>query len=303
MSERVLGVGYTIRSDDDFDFKKLTPSLHEADRLGVDFVELPLYALDVIAGGRIIASKLRSVKNIAADRPYRYTVHGPLGVNLMDIAERLPLHKSVMQVSLEAAAELGAVHYVLHGGFIDAQRQNEAASLHAQQRDILSEFGPIAESLGITIAVENLFTYDKARTTALPSQLARDIEVINHPNIRACLDFSHGFINSTLHSADFVTEAKALAPFAKHLHIHDSFGRLQNLPTYTRSERVAFGLGDLHLPIGWGAIQWDELMTSLNFHTGVILNLELMGAYWSELDACVASLRRLETLVRERPAS
>ncbi|MDZ4791063.1 MAG: sugar phosphate isomerase/epimerase [Hyphomicrobiales bacterium] len=303
MSERVLGVGYTVRSDDDFDFKKLTSSLHEADRLGVDFLELPLYALDVTAGGRIVASKLRAVKNIAADRSYRYTVHGPLGVNLMDIAERLPLHKSVMQVSLEAAAELGAVHYVLHSGFIDAPRQNDAASLHAQQRDILSEFAPIAESLGIIITIENLFTYDKTRTTALPSQLARDIEAINHPNIHACLDFSHGFINSTLHGADFVAEAKALAPYAKHLHIHDSFGRLQNIPIYTRSERVAFGLGDLHLPIGWGAIPWDDLMTSLDFPQGLVMNLELAPPYWSELETSVASLRRLETLVRERTAS
>ncbi len=303
MSKRVLGIGYSIRSDDDFDFKKLTPSLHEADRLGVDFIELPLFTLDIIADGRIIPSKLKAVKAIAADRPYRYTAHGHISINLMDIAERMPLHKSMLQVSLEVAGELGAVHYVLHGGFIEAYRAGEADALHAQQRDILAEFAPIAASYGVIITVENLFTYDMSKTTALPSQLARDIEAINHPNVKACLDFSHGFINSTLHAADLSEEAGLLAPHARHLHIHDSFGRLQTMPTVSRAERVAFGLGDLHLPIGWGAVPWDDLMNSLTFPDGIIMNLELAPPYWSELESNVAALRRLEQLVRSRSAS
>lgn len=300
MTDRVLGVGYSVRSEDDFDFQKLAPALNEAEKLGVDFIELPIFAMDLIAGERIVPQKLRALKQLVANRPYRYTVHGPLSVNLMDIPERLPLHKSLFKVAMEVAAELGAVHYVLHGGIVEAARADQAEGLFTQQRDILMEFGPIAASLGFVVTVENLFTYNHAKTTALPSRLAREIEAVNHPNIAACLDFSHAFINSTLHGADFLAEAAALAPHAPHLHIHDSFGRLQNIPTVTRAERLAFGLGDLHLPIGWGAIPWDELMTSLNFPAGVVLNLELPAPYGSELGACVTSLRRLEQLLRAR---
>ncbi len=303
MSERVLGIGYALRSDDDFDFKKLTPALFEADRLAVDFVELPLFAMDIIAGGRIIPSKMKAIKGIAADRPYRYTAHGHISVNLMDVPERLALHTALLAVSLEAAAELGAVHYVMHGGVIDASRAGEADALRAQQRDILAEFAPIAAAHGITIVVENLYTHNPARTTALPSQVALDIELISHPNVKACLDFSHGFINCTKHGVDLAAEAKQLAPHAKHLHIHDSFGRLESMPTVSRAERLAYGMGDLHLPIGWGSIPWDELMTSLHFADGAILMLELSHAYWSELEPTVEALRRLEKLVRERIAT
>jgi hypothetical protein len=29
---------------------------------------------------------------------------------------------------------------------------------------------------------------------------------------------------------------------------------------YTTSERIAFGQGDLHLPMGWGDIPWAEIL-------------------------------------------
>ncbi|MDX2263769.1 MAG: TIM barrel protein [Hyphomicrobiales bacterium] len=302
MQQRVLGVGYSLRSDDDYDFKKLTDALAEAERLRPDFIELPLFSLDVIAGAAVLPARMRLLKSITADRPFRYTVHGPLAVNLMDAPERLPQHMAVLKAALDAAAELGAVHYIHHGGLVEAARAPQMDALYAQQRDALAEVAPIAAAAGLVITVENLFTYDMARTTALPSRLAAEIAAIGHPNIRACLDFSHGFINSTLHGADFGAEAAALSPLAKHLHIHDSFGRLTAAPTYSRAERVAYGYGDLHLPIGLGAIPWRELMTGLSFPDGLVLNLELAPPYWSELPACMAALREMEETLRARNA-
>jgi sugar phosphate isomerase/epimerase len=300
MGGRVLGVGYSIRSEDDFDFRKLIAALHEAEGAGVDFVELPLYALDVIAGGRIIAPKLQAVKEITADRPYRYTAHGPLAINLMDAPSRLPLHKTVLKASLEAAAELGAAHYIHHGGIVDTRHSPNVENLYAQQRHALAEAGDIAATLGLIITVENLFTHDAGKLTAPPSRLAQEIAAINHPNVRACLDFSHGWINSTATGLDFSAEARALAPFAKHLHVHDSFGQPQSIQTYARAEKLAFGVGDLHLPIGLGAIPWDEMMR-LPLPDGVIINLELSPPYWSQLGECITALRRLQQ-VAENPA-
>lgn len=293
MARHVRGIGYSLRSSDNFQLDDLARDLDEAEALGVDFVELPLYQFRIIAGGRIIRPELEKLKALCAGRPFGYTMHGALGINFLDVPERLELHRDVLKASLEVSAAIGARHYVLHGGILDARDKDEAEARYAQQRKALAEFGDTAQSHGLVICVENLFTYHHHEIAALPSRLAREIASIGHPCIAACLDFSHGYINSTLHGADFMAEAKALAPHAKHLHIHDSFGKPQTFKTYSRAERMAYGLGDLHLPIGWGAIPWDAIMTGFDFPAGVILNLELPPPFWGELPGCLAAVRRM----------
>jgi sugar phosphate isomerase/epimerase len=293
MANNVLGVGYTLVSEDDYGLRTLGNRLDEAEKLGMDFVEIPLWALDVIAGGKILAGRLKTVKSMLAGRGLRYTIHGPLAINFMDVPERLERHKEVLRVSLDASAELEGLHYVLHSGIHAAGGQAETDRLHAQQRDLISGFGEQAAGLGLIIVVENLFVEQAPRATALPSRLAREIAAIAHPNVWACLDFSHGFIYSTAKGANFEAEVAALAPFARHLHIHDSFGQPAVTPTYHRGERLAYGEGDLHLPPGLGGIPWDELMQRLEFPGGVVFNLELAPPYWADLESAVATTRRL----------
>jgi len=293
MTRHVRGIGYSLRSSDAFQLEDLARDLDEAEAHRVDFVELPLYQMRIIAGGRIIRPELDRLKALCAGRPYGYTIHGPLGINFLDEPDRLAVHEEVLKLSLDISASLGASHYILHSGILDARDKDEMEARYGQQREALARFGEIAKAYGIIICVENLFTYTHNQIAALPSRLAQEIAAIGHPNIAACLDFSHGFINSTLHGADFFAETMALAPHARHLHIHDSFGRPQTLKTYSRAERMAYGLGDLHLPIGWGAIPWDAIMTGADFPDGVILNLELPPPFWGELSACIEALRRM----------
>ncbi len=293
MARHVRGIGYSLRSSDAFQLQDLTRDLDEAEAHRVDFVELPLYQMRIIAGGRIIRPELDKLKALCAGRPFGYTIHGPLGINFLDEPQRLALHEEVLKLSLDISANLGASHYILHGGILDARDKDEMEARYGQQREALARFGEIAKAYGIIICVENLFTYTHTQIAALPSRLAQEIAAIGHPNIAACLDFSHGFINSTLHGADVLAETMALAPLARHLHIHDSFGKPQTFKTYSRAESMAFGLGDLHLPIGWGAIPWDAIMTGAAFPDGVILNLELPPPFWGELSPCIEALRRM----------
>jgi sugar phosphate isomerase/epimerase len=297
MANTVLGVGYSLPADDDFAFLKLGARLDEAEAHRVDFVELPLQAMDLIAGGRILSSRLKTVKAMLAGRTLRYTAHGPLAINLMDAPERLPRHQDVFKAALEVAAELGAVHYVLHTGLYDVARAPAAEDLYAQQRDILQAFGELAASRGPIIAVENLFP-GPGRVTALPSRLAKEIARIAHSHIWACLDFSHGYINATARGADLATEAAALAPFAKHLHIHDSFGRPSELFIHRRSENLAYGEGDLHLPVGLGNIPWETLMERLDFPGGIVFNIELAPPYWAVLGDVIARTKALAARAR-----
>lgn len=289
----VASVGISVRCDDP-NFQDLDPNLDACERLGVDSVELPTLAMDLIAGGRIMPERVRQVREILRGRPFRFTAHGPIGINLMDDPWRLQLHVDVLKASIEVAAEFGAVHYVLHTGQIAGDGQMPGIeTAYARQREKLSQAGDLARECGVTLTVENVFNYHRSRHTALPSRLAHEIEAVDHPNVKACFDFSHGFINATLLGADFLQEAEALAPYAKHLHVHDSFGRPQDILTYSHAERLAFGQGDLHLPVGWGAVPWDDLMERCQFPPGVIFNIELEKRYWSEAEATVAATRRL----------
>ncbi len=298
MGNRVLGVGYSLANEDDFAFRTLGARLDEAETLGVDFVELPLHSMDLIAGGRVLSEALRTVKGILAGRSLRYTVHGPMAINLMDVTARLARHQDVLKAALDVSAELGAVHYVLHNGIIPASMAASEDDLFAQQRDILAAFGDEAQQRALIIAVENLFTSSPRDRTALPSRLAREIAAVAHPHIWACLDFSHAAQNCALHGADLLSEAAALAPFAKHLHVHDSFGRPAEFFTPRRAERLAYGEGDLHLPLGLGNLPWDELMARLDFPGGVVFNVELSPPYWSALKLVVETARGLAAKVR-----
>ena len=89
---------------------------------------------------------------------------------------------------------------------------------------------------------------------ASPAELAAQIRAVNHPNIRATIDFSHAAINAGVRGFDLMAELKELAPYAGHLHIHDSFGKPRSFEPYTYGEAVNFGLGDLHMPPGWGNV-------------------------------------------------
>ena len=293
----VQGVGISVRADDP-ELRDLPGNLDWAERLGVDSVELPTLAMDLIAGVRIMRERVRRLKSTIEGRPFRYTVHGPIGINLMDRAWRRPLHEEVLAASIEIAAELGADHYVVHSGLMGVVPGPVIEDAYLHQREALHRAGDLAAKLGVIVCVENIFSPDIKDHTALPSRLAREITAIGHPSVKACLDFSHGFIWSTRHSVDYLSEAAALAPFAKHLHVHDSFGRPEEIQTFSRAEKLAFGQGDLHLPVGWGAIPWDRLIETLQFHPGVVFNIELDQRYRSEGAEVVAAVRALARRAR-----
>jgi sugar phosphate isomerase/epimerase len=289
MSERRYGIGYSIPNEDDYALLKLGPALDEAARLGVDYVELPLYALELLADGHVIGARLARVKSITGGRPFGYTVHGPLGLNLMTSSDAIAFHKDVLKASLELTAELGGVHYVIHAGVPPPDDREDVERRYAQQREILTEVGPFAAGRGITIAVENVFAGGEHGT--LPSRLAQEIAAIGHPAVKACLDFSHAFLLANQRGADFLAEAEALAPHAKHLHLHDSFGKPVWSRIGYRAERLAFGAGDLHLPIGLGSVPWDALMQRCRFPGDVIFINELAPHYWVDLPETLAKMR------------
>ncbi|MEP9376483.1 sugar phosphate isomerase/epimerase [Aquabacter sp. CN5-332] len=291
LAKSVRGIGYSLRTSDP-DFNDLAAKLDEAEALNVDFVELPIFAWTLIANGRVLQDRLDRLVRLTRGRPFGYTVHGPLAINLMEMPSRLPAHVALLDASIKVAGALEAAHLVIHTGCVRDSDETFAVA-YSRQRDALQQAGDAAGRAGITLCVENVFRFNAMRETATPSRLAGEIDAIAHPCVRATLDVSHAYLRCADAKIDPLAEIAALAPYARHVHVHDSFGRPLESWTLDQAEQLGLGEGDLHLPLGWGSIPWDELAGTLNVEPGAILNLELHPRYWTELPDQVARLRAL----------
>lgn len=292
-SATIIGTGISAHKRQN-DLSDFADELDMIEELDVEAIEIPTYDLDVVVGGQIRKPQLAALKRATADRDVTYTVHGPLAINFFDEPFRLNRHFDVLKASLEVAAEIGAVHYVMHGGLMPIAQGPAIEDAYKRQREWLAKTGELAEQHKLFVCVENLFGgFEGKIHTASPSRLAGELAQINHPLVRATLDFSHAHLHLSYWGGDFVKECAALSPFAKHLHIHDSFGLADDIWMFTEGERLAFGHGDLHLPVGWGNIPWNDLMQKCVFPADTVFNIELKERYWYAAQGCVDATKAL----------
>jgi sugar phosphate isomerase/epimerase len=297
-SNGVLGTGISAPHPKS-DLSDLPAILDRVEALGVETIELPIFDMDLIAGGRIQRGHLALLKQACAGRKVAYTAHGPLAINFFDDPARLPRHFEVMQASLEIAAEIGAVHYVVHSGIMPVAPAEVIEAAYLRQRDWLARAGDVARQHDLLVCVETMFGgHHGAMHASTPSRLAQELQAIGHSHVWATLDFSHSYLRLGYFGGDYLAEIAALAPLSKHLHIHDSFGRADAIETWSPSERLAFGHGDLHLPVGWGDIPWRALMDGCRFPDCVVFNIELNPRFWYAAEDCVAATKALAATAR-----
>jgi sugar phosphate isomerase/epimerase len=292
----IAGVGFTAGR---FlpDLSDLDAMLGAIEDVGVSHCELPLFAAQLVSGGRILPDMVRRLEAACARRRLRYTVHGVLSVNLMD-EPNLAHHERVARAMLELTAAVGATVMVHHPGVIPARPAAELDRLHALERARLRELGDLAARLGVRIAVETLFVESDKAYTADPVRLAAEIRAVDHPHVVGTLDVSHSYIMTTFRGMPFREAVQAFAPVTGHFHLHDSFGRPTTADQfYTFEERMAFGMGDLHLPFGWGDIPFESLLPGLPVLPGSVLNVELPPHFMHQLEPCATFARRLAKLM------
>jgi sugar phosphate isomerase/epimerase len=296
----------TIIAGFGFDTESAAPDLSDLDEVltriaasGASHAELSLCGYELIAGGRILADRRRRLEQICARQPLAYTVHGTLAVNFMDEAH-LDLHKAVCRSMLELCDAIGASVMVQHPGIVPAQPAPALERLHRVERDALREMGDVAARYGVKIAVETLFVEDARRYTADPVRLAAALAAVDHPQVCGTLDFSHAYIMTTWRGMDYLDALRAFAPWTNHLHVHDSFGRPTSMTGfYSHTERIAFGMGDLHLPMGWGDIDWEAILPQLAFRPGTVMIVELPPHHLAELESCAETARHFMEIVNQ----
>lgn len=300
LANGAIGTGISAhkRANDLSDFGDELDMIEE---LGVEAIELPTYDMDIVLGGRIRRPQMEALRRACAGRGVTYSVHGPLAINFMDDAWRLPRHFEVLKASLEVAAEVGAEHYVIHSGLVRQQQAEGVEAALMRQREWLARAGDVAKDNGLVLCVETLFAgYEGRNVASSASRLSRELATIGHSNVLATLDFSHLLLKLDYDGRreDFLDEVRILAPWSKHLHIHDSYGRQDDIWMFTEGERVAYGHGDLHLPVGWGNIPWETIVAECEFPEGVLFNIELKERYWYAAQETVDATKNLAEQAR-----
>ncbi len=167
---------------------------------------------------------------------------------------------------------------------------------------------PIASDLGVVIGVENgdphLWEYAVLmRAGKAPEDLAQyharmrasavvaQVEAVSHPNIGMTLDLGHLHLATHALDDDYLEAISTAAPWVRHLHINDNFGRL-DAGHDAEGDRLTYGEADLHLPPGWGSIPFAQAFDRLADYEGDIV-LEIKARYRDHLAEALANTRRM----------
>ncbi|UHS63181.1 TIM barrel protein [Agrobacterium vaccinii] len=288
----IIGTGFNAGSIDG-ELASLEQELRVLADMGVDTVELALTSLDLIAGGRIIEERAERLVALTKQFDFRYTVHGLVSSNFMDPA--------TCRYQIDAAKALAVVCdridariLVQHGGCLRADQLAERADADRREREALFELAEFCKPYGVRIAFENIFTTELGQYRQTPTQIAETVRTVGHPNLVALIDFSHAYIESTYRGLNFRDELRAMAPVTGHLHVHDSFGRPQAFyKPYHIQENTALGIGDLHMPLGWGDMDWDGIFAELTFLPGTVMMMEIGRRYHAEQPESLARAKKL----------
>jgi sugar phosphate isomerase/epimerase len=297
----IIATGFNAGSIDG-ELASLEKELRILANIGVDTVELGLTSLDLIAGGRIIEERAERLVALTKQFDFRYTVHGLVSSNFMEPATcryQLDAAKALVEI----CDRVGARILVQHGGNLRADQIAERTDADAREREALFELAEFAKPYGVRIAFENIFTTEPGQYRQTPTQIAETVKAVGHPNLVALIDFSHAYIESTYRGLNFREELRAMAPVAGHLHVHDSFGRPQAFyKGYHLQENTALGIGDLHMPLGWGDIDWESIFAELTFLPGTVMMMEIGRRYHAEQPASLERAKNLMAINGARQA-
>ena len=290
----IIATGFSSGSVDG-ELESLEADLRRLRELGVDTVELGLTSIDLIAGGRLIKERVERLVALTRQFPFRYTVHGLVSSNFMDpatAAYQLEAAKALVEI----CDRIGAGIIVQHGGHLRAEQLFERAEADRRERDALFELAEFARPYGVRIALENIFSTAPGQYRQTPAEIAETVRAVDHSNLVALIDFSHAYIESTYRGLNFREQIRAMAPVAGHLHVHDSFGRPQAFyQAFYPQEATALGIGDLHMPLGWGDIDWEDIFRELTFLPETVLMMEIGPRYRNEQAEC---LKRAQGLMQ-----
>jgi len=222
-----------------FPVKPLLQEIEEIGELGFDYVELTMDPPEA-APQKVIAQK-KSILNLLNCYKMGITGHLPTFVwtsDLYDSLRKASLQENVE--AIEASAELGIEKLVLHPGYITGMGKFVIDKAKRYGLESIEAILKKANSLGMTLCIENMFP--QANFLTQPHEFQEVFEIF--PEIRLALDIGHANLGGDRNRAiEFI---QRYGYRIGHIHANDNFGKEDN-----------------HLPIGAGIIDFERIVKAL----------------------------------------
>lgn len=298
--------------------RDLEATLGQLRDVGYRMLEIELSPYALIIDGAIRRPQLDAFAGVVRASGLQVSIHGLLRLNLA-YDPRHELCRRIMACQIEICRTVGANRLVYHSGLqaLDGLRAGVRRTLLSDEelregawREVvaLRELAPLAEEAGLIIGVENgdphqwehnlIATHRRPREELLRyharlqiEPIVRQLEAIDHHSIGMTLDIAHLHIAAHDLGFDYLESVSAAAPWVRHLHVNDNFGRLDQGFDNER-ERWAFGEGDIHLPPGWGSIPYADVFARLPGYRGDLI-LEIKPGFWDAFGEALETTRGL----------
>lgn len=316
MKIRDIGISLELKGSNRL--HELEQELAHLQELNFRLVEIDATPFALIVNGELRRPQLENFLAVLRNFDLRYSVHGLSRLNLA-YDPRHELCRQIMLGQIEICQAMGATRLVYHSGLqaLDAVRYGVRKSLltdeelsQGAQREVIAfkELAPVAADAGVVICMENgdshQWEHNLIARFGLPraelsnhhprlhiGPIARQLEAINHPNVGLTLDIAHLYIAAHDMGFDYLEAVSEAAPWVKHLHANDNFGRL-DWGFDTEHDRWAFGEADIHLPPGWGSIPYRDVFTRLPGYEGDLI-LEIKPGFQDYLGEALADMQAI----------
>lgn len=300
--------GFAINADAGFldgNMETMRRELSYYRESGFTHVELSPHGVGVVCNGRLIPQRMAELQAILTDFPFRYTVHGPNTLNLMNLSEP-ETERHLFLASIEFTRAVQGELLVYHSGrYIPEENfQNphfqrptpgEMELMWETEKRLLREMATIAKGFGVRIGLENARPYLDGSPYCYAERLdhlKRMVEEVDRENVGICLDVGHGYLAARFYGFDFLGAISSVAPYVNHVHLHDNYGKASTSYEKKQVEMAAVGRGDMHLPVGWGEIPAAGVMALLKRYCGVV-TLEMRPRYRAYFGQALTYAREL----------
>lgn len=267
----------------------LKKELDSYQKLGFTKVELAPHGVGAVYCGRLQKDRVGEVQKILKQYPFTYIVHG---INALNLMSNDMINYQGFTASMEFTAAIGANIMVYHAGRYLAEEDflynprfthvsYDKKTMLQKECSALQSMGDIAAEYGIVIAVENARPYLDASNYCYAEsleELARMVKNINHKHVGITLDTGHAYLAASRYGYDLIAGVQAIAPYVRHIHLHDNFGRCCASWEKKQHELAAMGRGDMHMPIGMGKVPAEKIFACLQHYDGSI-TLEMRPRY------------------------
>ncbi|NWG20688.1 MAG: sugar phosphate isomerase/epimerase [Chloroflexi bacterium] len=286
--------------------------------MGYTLVELDPSGFATIVDGQVRHRQLADLAVVLRNSGLRFSIHGISRLNLA-YDPRHDLCRRIMTCQIEICRVLGATRLVYHSGLqaLDLARSgvrrtlltdDELAAGARREVEAFKALAPLAEAAGVVIGMENGDSHQWEHTLIAAHGLPREallkhharlriepiiaqLEAIDHPAVGLTLDIAHLHIAAHDMGFDYLEAISAAAPWTRHLHVNDNFGRLDQ-GFDTERDRWAFGEADIHMPPGWGSIPYRDVFDRLSGYHGDLI-LEIKPGFWDAFGEALRTTRAL----------